>query len=126
MGWGWTGEGLGLFLNKLGRTKKGEETSVKTKHCMAVAQVPLIAPKNRRLKIQGGIQWEKKSDRLLSLNRASLLTEKLRPRKIVSSFSAIKLCFVINVLNNYETDYPAQSCGIYPEFSQLGLTALIS
>ena len=31
-----------------------------------------------------------------------------------------KLCFVINVLNN-KKNYPAQSFGISPDFSQLGL-----
>ena len=42
--------------------------------------------------------------------------------RLSSSFYAVKLCFAINVLNNKTINYcPAQTCGISPDFSQLGL-----
>ena len=41
--------------------------------------------------------------------------------KIAGSFSAIKMCFVIIVLNNKAINYPAKSCRKSPDCSQLRL-----
>ena len=62
-------------------------------------------------------------NRYLVIYVISCVGEKNGKIKIVSSFRAVKLCFVINVLNN-KTIFLLNLAEYPPDFSQLGLRPL--